>query len=195
MDRSSDASARRRTLATRPAGPARRPVRRSGISGAARNAGPRLVAGRRGWRSRPRRAPRPRTRSTRRLPDRPSPPGSHIGMTGGQGGPVRWDELFADLEAQADALAVAERAGEVDERMRIELGGLALGDRLRAAIGRPAHLRWPAASRSPGGSTGWASIGCWWTRAPAARRCSRSLRSCPSAGSAVRPPYQARRAW
>jgi hypothetical protein len=54
---------------------------------------------------------------------------------------VRWDDLFADLEAQADALAVAERAGEVDERTRIELGGLALSDRLRAAVGTALHVQ------------------------------------------------------
>jgi hypothetical protein len=54
---------------------------------------------------------------------------------------VRWDDLFADLEAQADALAVAERAGEVDERTRIEVGSLGLGDRLRAAVGTPVHVQ------------------------------------------------------
>lgn len=54
---------------------------------------------------------------------------------------MRWDDLFADLEARADALAVAERAGEIDERTRIELGGLALGDRLRAAVGTSVQVQ------------------------------------------------------
>ena len=56
---------------------------------------------------------------------------------------MRWDDLFADLEAQADALAVWERAGEIDERTRIELGGLALGDRLRAAVGTAVQVQVP----------------------------------------------------
>jgi hypothetical protein len=54
---------------------------------------------------------------------------------------VRWDDLFADLEAQADALAVAERAAEVDERTRIEIGALGLGARLRAAVGTPVQVQ------------------------------------------------------
>jgi hypothetical protein len=54
---------------------------------------------------------------------------------------MRWDAMFADLEAQADALDVAERAGEVDERVRAELGTLTLLDRLHPAIGSPVRLR------------------------------------------------------
>jgi hypothetical protein len=53
---------------------------------------------------------------------------------------MRWDAMFADLEAQADALQVAERAGEVDERVRAELGSLAVLDRLRAALDTPVRL-------------------------------------------------------
>jgi hypothetical protein len=48
---------------------------------------------------------------------------------------VRWDDLFADLEAQAAALDVAERAAEIAERTRIEVGGLGVRDRLGAALG------------------------------------------------------------
>jgi hypothetical protein len=48
---------------------------------------------------------------------------------------VRWDELFADLEAQASALDVAERAAEIAERTRIEVGGLGVHDRLAAGVG------------------------------------------------------------
>lgn len=47
---------------------------------------------------------------------------------------MRWDDLFADLDAQADALEVAERAAEIGERTRIEVGALGLSDRLRAAL-------------------------------------------------------------
>jgi hypothetical protein len=63
---------------------------------------------------------------------------------------VRWDDLFADLEAQADALEVAERAAEVSERARIELGALGLIDRLRGAIGGPVRLRVAADLRIAG---------------------------------------------
>lgn len=48
---------------------------------------------------------------------------------------MRWDGLFADLEAQAGALAQAERASEVDEQTRGEVARLAVGDRVRAAVG------------------------------------------------------------
>jgi hypothetical protein len=54
---------------------------------------------------------------------------------------MRWDAMFADLEAQAAALEVAERAGEIDERVRAELGALTLFDRLRPAISSPVRLR------------------------------------------------------
>ncbi len=54
---------------------------------------------------------------------------------------MRWDDLFADLEAQADALETAARGTEVGERTRIELGTLGLGERLSAAVGEPLHLR------------------------------------------------------
>ena len=54
---------------------------------------------------------------------------------------MRWDGLFADLEAQADRFEVADRATEVSERTRIEIGALSLGDRLRAARGSQVRLR------------------------------------------------------
>lgn len=54
---------------------------------------------------------------------------------------MRWDDLFADLEAQADALERAERAGEVAERTRIELGSIGLLDRLRPAQGSAVRIQ------------------------------------------------------
>jgi len=53
----------------------------------------------------------------------------------------RWDDLFADLDAQMESLALADRGGEVAERTRIELGQLSVGDRLGAAIGSTVRLR------------------------------------------------------
>ena len=54
---------------------------------------------------------------------------------------MRWDDLFADLEAQADALDIAERAAEVGERTRIEIAGIGMLERLRPAIGSPLRVR------------------------------------------------------
>jgi hypothetical protein len=54
---------------------------------------------------------------------------------------MRWDALFADLEAQAEALERAERAAEVEERARIEVAGLGLAQRLRPAAGTALRLR------------------------------------------------------
>lgn len=48
---------------------------------------------------------------------------------------MRWDSLFADLEAQATAAGLAQRAAEVDERARMESARVGLVDRLRAAVG------------------------------------------------------------
>lgn len=53
---------------------------------------------------------------------------------------MRWDGLFADLEAQAEALTQAERAAEVETRTRDEVGRLTVHDRLRAAVGSPLQL-------------------------------------------------------
>ena len=53
---------------------------------------------------------------------------------------MRWDALFSDLEAQAEVLTQAERASEVDERTRYEVGASGILDRLRAAVGEPIQL-------------------------------------------------------
>lgn len=48
---------------------------------------------------------------------------------------VRWDELFADLEAQFEAEEEALRSSEVSDRTRREVARLGLLDRLRGALG------------------------------------------------------------
>ncbi|MEP6853185.1 MAG: hypothetical protein ABJA87_11090 [bacterium] len=63
---------------------------------------------------------------------------------------MRWDELFADLEAQADALAARERAAEVDELVRAELSRLTLVDRLRGAGGTVLTVRCLGGARVDG---------------------------------------------
>lgn len=54
---------------------------------------------------------------------------------------TRWDDLFADLDAQADALDIAERAGEIGERTRIEVAAVGIRERLRAALGTPVRVQ------------------------------------------------------
>ena len=54
---------------------------------------------------------------------------------------MRWDDLFADLEAQAHALSVAERDAEVAELTRLETSRLELASRLRPAVGAAVRVR------------------------------------------------------
>lgn len=53
---------------------------------------------------------------------------------------MRWERLFDDLTAQAEAADAAELQAEVSERTRYELGRLMLRDRMRAALGREVTL-------------------------------------------------------
>ena len=55
-------------------------------------------------------------------------------------GPVRWDELFDDLDGQYDAAVQAELADEVRDRTRREAALLSLADRLASAVGAALRL-------------------------------------------------------
>jgi hypothetical protein len=53
---------------------------------------------------------------------------------------MRWEQLFADLEAQFVAQDAADGAGDLASRERAEYGRLRLTDRLRGARGWPVTL-------------------------------------------------------
>lgn len=54
---------------------------------------------------------------------------------------MRWQDLFADLESQADAWERAERDAEVADRSRAEQAAVSLMSRLAAAVGQPVTVR------------------------------------------------------
>lgn len=53
---------------------------------------------------------------------------------------MRWQQLFADLQAQFEAEESAAEQAESASRARAEVGALALADRLRGALGFPLVL-------------------------------------------------------
>lgn len=53
---------------------------------------------------------------------------------------MRWADLFADLEGQAEALERGDPDAEVADRIRIELGQVSLLNRLRAQLGQRVAL-------------------------------------------------------
>jgi hypothetical protein len=53
---------------------------------------------------------------------------------------MRWDRLFADIEARFEAEQQAANAADVDDLIRTEWGRISLGQRLRAHVGH--RLAW-----------------------------------------------------
>ena len=72
---------------------------------------------------------------------------------------MRWDRLFADLDAQLAAADAAELAGEVSDRTRREVARLHLADRARLAVGAQVSIGLGAAGTVTGrlerGGPGW----------------------------------------
>lgn len=64
---------------------------------------------------------------------------------------MRWDQLFADLEARLDAEERAATETDVADLVRAERARLALRDRLRAHLGEP--LTWSLGSPGPGSAS------------------------------------------
>ena len=72
--------------------------------------------------------------------DRRSANSSPQGRLLAYGRRVRWDDLFTDLDVEADGLAQRERDAEIAERTRIELAALTVLDRLAAGTGTQVRL-------------------------------------------------------
>jgi hypothetical protein len=53
---------------------------------------------------------------------------------------MRWQQLFADLQAQFEQEEVSAERAEAGSRARAEVGGLPLADRLGGAVGAPVVL-------------------------------------------------------
>jgi hypothetical protein len=63
---------------------------------------------------------------------------------------MRWDELFADLEAQADRIEVSERSAEVGGLARAEFAQVGLTDRMRPSVGGTVLVRCLGAAQLTG---------------------------------------------
>ena len=63
---------------------------------------------------------------------------------------MRWEQLFADLEAQAVAAETRAEQAEAGSRARAEHGRLPLADRLRGAVGAPVTVGCRGAGDVPG---------------------------------------------
>jgi hypothetical protein len=63
---------------------------------------------------------------------------------------MRWQQLFADLQAQFDQEEAAQERGESASRARVEMGAVRLVDRLRGACGLPVVLACRGAGRVAG---------------------------------------------
>ena len=63
---------------------------------------------------------------------------------------MRWQQLFADLEAQFDEAAAASERADESSRARAEMGAVRLADRLRGALGHPVTLRCRGAGQLSG---------------------------------------------
>lgn len=63
---------------------------------------------------------------------------------------MRWQKLFADLEAQFAAASSAAELAESGSRARAEVGSVPLAERLAGAIGQPVRLRCRGAGQVAG---------------------------------------------
>jgi len=54
---------------------------------------------------------------------------------------MRWDHLFADLEARFDEIADAEAVAEMPDRQRVAVGSVGMVQRLAGSIGHPIRAR------------------------------------------------------
>jgi hypothetical protein len=76
---------------------------------------------------------------------------------------ARWDRLFAELEAQAEAEARLDLEGEVAERTRIARAEVGLDDRVQAQLGRRLAVRTVGGGRVEGvlagAGQGWLLLG------------------------------------
>jgi hypothetical protein len=63
---------------------------------------------------------------------------------------MRWQQLFADLEAQMEEAQAAEERSESASRARAEIGAIHFAERLRGALGMPLTLGCGAAGQITG---------------------------------------------